>query len=126
MLRLKEGDAVRVADRAATPADAKSGLFYNYYRNLAGIVFKVYGSGADALVAVDVDLETLPEEVAKRHLEVRDQMRGNLTGEAKRASAPGGDQEMKLRYVILVALADLARKTTAPLRRANGKSAVTA
>ena len=110
MLRLKDGDRVRVAARPATPADAKSGLYYNHYSNLSGTVFKVYGSGETAQIALDVDLDCLPEEVVARHLGLRDKMRAELTGEAKRMSAAGADCEFRLRYVILVSVCDLTRK----------------
>ena len=109
MLRLKIGDRVRIIDRPTSPADTKSGLFYNYYRNLTGTVFNVFGKDATAQVAIEVDLDVLPAEVAKRHYEVRDQMRNTLSGEAKRAAAPGAEHEFRLRYVILVALPDLTR-----------------
>ena len=113
MLRLKDGDPVRIASRPATPADLKSGLYYNFYANLCGTVFKMYGSGEAAQIAVDVDLDCLPTEIAQRHLAVRDEMRSNLTGEAKRLSAPGAEQEFRLRYVILVAASDLSRRAAA-------------
>src|SRR5579871_2214874 len=61
MLKIKEGDRVRIVDRPPTPADAKSGLYYSHYRKLSGIVFKLYGSGTSAQAAIDVDLESLPE-----------------------------------------------------------------
>lgn len=107
MIRFKEGDPVCIIDRAATSADTKSGLYYGFYRNLAGTVFKLYGSGDTAQAAVEVDIASLPEEIAVRHLETRDRMRDQLTGEAKRAAMPGGETPFHLRYVILVALADL-------------------
>src|SRR5438045_2740141 len=106
MLRLKQGDAVRIVKRSPSAADVKSGLYYHYYGGLAGTVFKLYGNGETAQAAVDVDIETLPEDVARRHLETRDRMRADLTGEARRQSAPGGEYEFKLRYVVLVAVAD--------------------
>ena len=120
MLRLKDGERVRIASRPATPADLKSGLYHNYYANLSGAVFKIYGSGEAAQIAVDVDIDCLPEEIAKRHLAVRDEMRSNLTGEAKRLSAPGAEQEFRLRYVVLVAAADLSRKAAAASTAASG------
>lgn len=109
MLRLKEGDAVQVVDRAATAADVRSGLFYNYYRNLSGTVFKLYGSGETQQAAVEVDQNTLPVEVVERHQATRNQMCGTGPGETKRQRAQTGDQEFHLRYVILIASADLAR-----------------
>jgi hypothetical protein len=120
MLRFKEGDRARIVDRPPTPADARTGLYYGYYRHLTGTIFKIYDSGPNAKAALEVDLDSLPEDVARRHLDVRDQMRGALTGEARRLSAPGAEQEFRLRYVILVALADLARPLASRARAANG------
>jgi hypothetical protein len=110
MLKFKEGDRVRIVDRAQTPADVKSGLYYNHYRQLSGTIFKIYGKGESAQVALDVALESLPEDVYLRHIDTRDQMRRNLTGEARRQSAPGAEHAFHLRYVILVAATDLTHK----------------
>lgn len=115
MLRLKEGDHVRIVDRPTTSADAKSGLYYSHYRNATGTVFKLYGAGETAQAAIDMDLESLPEEVSRRHMDMQNQMRSSLTGEAKRQSAPGAEQEFRLRYISLVAVSDLQR-SPAPLR----------
>ncbi|HLV81158.1 MAG TPA: hypothetical protein VKT32_12800 [Chthonomonadaceae bacterium] len=117
----KEGDRVRIVRRPATPADAKTGLYYGYYGGLSGTLFKLYGRGEAAQAAVEVDLESLPEDVARRHLEVRDQMRAALTGAARRASAPGAEHEFRLRYVLLVALTDLQRSPLARPKVSNGK-----
>lgn len=123
MPAFKEGDRVRIVSRPPTPADTKTGLYYGYYGGLSGTLFKLYGRGEGAQAAIEVDLESLPEDVACRHLEVRDQMRSALTGEAKRASAPGAEHEFRLRYVILVAVSDLQRRA-APARHGatNGRA----
>jgi|SRR5579871_4503944 len=110
MAQFKEGDLVRIVDRIPTPADSKSGLYYGFYRGLQGTVFKLYGQGATAQAAIEIVPETLPEEIYRRHLETRDRMRDSLTGEAKRASQPGAANEFTLRYVLLVSVADLARR----------------
>ncbi len=112
MQKLKEGDRVRIVERAPSTTDAKTGLYYSYYGNLSGTIFKLYGSGTEAQAAVDIDLDSLPQDVARRHLDTRDQMRATLTGEARRLSAPGSEHELRLRYVVLVALSDLTRKRT--------------
>lgn len=129
MLRVKEGDRVRIVQRVPTAADIKSGLYYSYYGGLSGTVFKIYGKGETAQTAIDIDLESLPEDVARRHLNTRDEMLSHLTGEAKRASQPGGERPFRLRYVLLVSIADLTRKLTPPVRQAtssNGKALVAA
>lgn len=125
MLRLKEGDPVRLVSRTPTPADTKSGLYYGYYAGLFGTVFKLYGRGETAQAAVEVAIESLPEDVARRHLEVRDRMRAGMTGETRRA---GAEHAFRLRYVILVAVSDLLRSPVASVERTsraggNGKAA---
>jgi hypothetical protein len=125
MLRVKEGDRVLIVQRVPTAADVKSGLYYSYYGGLSGTVFKIYGKGETAQAAIDIDLESLPEDVARRHLNTRDEMVSHLTGEAKRASLPGGEHPFRLRYVLLVAVADLTRKLASPVRQAasgNGRT----
>ena len=109
MLRLKQGDSVKIVDRAATAADMKAGLFYNHYRNLAGTVFKLFGNGETQQAAIDVPLANLPAEMADRHLELTDKLRASLTAEARRGSGPGGENEFRLRYVVLVSIGDLVR-----------------
>ena len=109
MIRWKEGDRAQIVDRAATAADTKSQLFYNHYRNLTGTVLKLYGTGETMQVALDVDLETLPEEIAVRHRETRDRMGENLPGAPRRPSANSPEAAFRLRYVILIGFADIKR-----------------
>ncbi len=111
MLRLQEGEAVKIVERPAVAADAKSGLYFSHYRNLSGTVFKLYGTGETQQAAIDVDLDSLPEDVSRRHLETRDLMYQSLTGDAKKLSAPGTPGEFRLRYIVLVSIADLKRRT---------------
>jgi hypothetical protein len=111
MQRWKEGDRVRITERTATPADTKTGLYYNYYAGLTGTVFKLYGNGPGTQAAIEVDITSLPDDVARRHREVRDQMLSSLTGDARRQSLVGGAHEFNLRYVILVGIGDLTRPT---------------
>lgn len=112
MIRWKEGDRAQIVDRAATAADTKSRLFYNHYRNLTGTVLKLYGTGDTAQIALDIDLETLPEEIAVRHRETRDRMGENLPGATRRTAANPGP-EFRLRYVILIGFADIKRQSAA-------------
>jgi hypothetical protein len=111
-LRLKEGEAVRVAPRPVTPQDLKTGLYFNHYAGLTGTVFKIYGTGDAAQAAIDVDIESLPAEIAQRHTETRDSMLRTITNERGRNNADS-EADFRLRYVILVAAADLSRKTSA-------------
>src|SRR2546421_12922960 len=117
MARLKVGDRVRVSARIPTPQDMKSGLFYNHFRGLEGAVQSVFTAGE---VAVNVDLDKLPEDVWKRHMQARDQMsRRWLEGlsDDVRRRLRAEDKQLALRYVVLVAAADL-EKLRAPRRAA--------
>ncbi len=105
----KEGERVKLVDRASTNSDIKSGLYYRFYADLTGTIFKIYGKGETAQAAIEVDLDTLPAEIQKRHEEQRSKMVNTLSGEAKRQSQIGGDNEFLLRYVILVSLSDVLR-----------------
>jgi hypothetical protein len=117
MIRWKEGDRAQIVDRVPTAADNKSQLFYNHYRNLTGTVLKLYGTGDTAQAAVDIDLETLPAEIAARHRETRDLMGENLPGATRRTAASNPGPEFRLRYVVLVGLTDIKRRATTPPAR---------
>ena len=117
MAAFKNGDRVRILDRLANAGDLKSGLFFNHYRGLTGAVQKAFKSGE---VAVEDDSDSLPESIWKRHMDVRDQMRKrwieSLTDEARRKLTP--DQKtFDLRYVILVAAADVQKQRQARASR---------
>ncbi len=110
MANLKAGDAVRIADREATAQDAKTGLFYGHYRGLPGTVQKVYKGDE---VAVELELDSLPEDVWKRHMHVRDQMRekwlASLADDVRRKLTPE-QKQFDLRYTVLVSPKDLERR----------------
>jgi hypothetical protein len=110
MTRFKTGDSVRIAAREATPKDQKSGLYYGHYKGLPGAVQKVYATGE---VAVEIEMDALPEDVWKRHMQTRDQMRQRwlegLADDARRRLTPE-QKTFDLRYVVLVAAEDLERR----------------
>ena len=102
-----EGDAVRFADRDATAADTKSGLFYPYYRGLTGTVVKLY---SDSTAAVAVDTDSLPDDIRKRHQAGTDAMRQKwLDGlsEEGRNKLSAAEKKFSLRYSLLVSVSDL-------------------
>lgn len=117
MATIKAGDLVRISDRQATAQDVKSGLFYSHYRGLVGSVRKVYRNDE---VAVEIETDALPEDVWKRHMQTRDQMRQRwlegLSDDVRRKLSPE-QKDFALRYVVLVSARDLekrrARKTQA-------------
>lgn len=104
---LTVGEPVSASPREATPADAKSGLFYPHYRGLTGTIHKIYPDGT-AIVLVDD--QSLPEDVRERHQAGTQAMRqkwlDGLSDEARnRLSA--SEKKFALRYTILIALGDL-------------------
>lgn len=105
---LTEGEAVRLADREATAADTKSGLFYPYYRGLTGTIAKLY---SDSTAAVAVDPGSLPDDIRKRHQAGTDAMRQKwLDGlsEEGRNKLSAAEKKFSLRYSLLVSLSDLS------------------
>ncbi|MDO8682725.1 MAG: hypothetical protein Q7N50_04515 [Armatimonadota bacterium] len=107
MAQVKIGDRVRIADREPTSADVKSGLYYNYFRNLTGVIERVYD---DDNVCVNVDIDSLPEDVLLRHREIetaaRDKWINGLSQE-QRSRLTEQDRQFKMGYKALVAMADV-------------------
>lgn len=107
----KEGDRVQIVDREATADDVKSGMFYNHYRNLTGSILKVYATDE---ASVEIEIDSLAEPVAQRHIEVQAQMKEKwLDGLSEEAKGRLSDKErdFKLRYTILVSTKDIAAPT---------------
>ena len=117
MANLKAGDRVTISRRDVTAGDAKTGLFYSHYRGLGGAVQKVYKSGE---VAVEIELDGLPEDVWKRHMQTRDQMREawlkGLSDEVRRKLTPE-QRAFDLRYVVLVGQQDLVKRRAERARK---------
>lgn len=113
---LRAGDRVRIVDRPATPQDAKSGLYFGHYRGMIGRIQKVYGTE----VAVEVELDALPEDIWKRHMQVRDQMRERwlegMSPDARRKLTPE-QKQFDLRYVVLVGAQDLEKRRAERVRK---------
>ena len=107
-MRFKEGDYVRIVDREVTPADTKGGMYYPYFRGLAGVVDKIY----DKEICVRVDTESLPEGILKRHLDVQESIKkkwlNGLSGEARTRLTPE-EKAFQLSYTILVQETDLEK-----------------
>lgn len=98
---------MKIADREMTSADVKSGLFYDYFRNLVGVVDRVY---EDDTICVKVDQDSLPEDVYKCHLEVQHAVRTrwlNGLGQEQRDRLSETDKSVVLGYNILVGAGDL-------------------
>jgi hypothetical protein len=114
MASVKVGDRVRIADRDLSLADMKSGLFYGYFRNLTGKIERLYD---DDTVCIDVDIESLPQEIADRHVEMqnaaRDKWIAGLSQE-QRGRLSEQDKQFKMSYKVVVAAADVVPGGKAP------------
>jgi hypothetical protein len=107
MASLKAGDRVKIVDREMTLADIKSGLYYDYFRNLVGVVDRVY---EDDSVCVKIDLDSLPPGVQKQHKEVQNAVRTrwlNGLGQEQRERLSETDRTVVLGYNLLVGAVDL-------------------
>jgi ribosomal protein L21E len=113
----KEGDRVQIVDREATADDIKSGLFYNHFRGLTGMVQKVYDSQE---AAIEIEMESLEDPLSERHTDVQEQMKSKwLDGLSEEGRNRLTDQEkdFRLRYTVLVGVKDLiapTKKAVAP------------
>lgn len=108
-MKIKEGDYVRVIPRECTPADAKNGLFYGYFGGLCGTVVRIYEGDE---VCLNVDLETLPPDILKRHIEIQESIKrkwlNGLSNEA-RNHLTSEEKHFELSYTILVSASDIEK-----------------
>jgi ribosomal protein L21E len=106
MAAFKAGDRVRIVTRDVTPEDVKSQLYFAYFGGLTGTVDRTY----DDTVCVDVDLQSLTDEMRDRHLSMQEAERqrwiSNLSDEVRnRLSAE--QKQLRMSYRILVSKKDL-------------------
>ncbi len=110
-ITFKEGDLVQIKTREVTAEDGKTSLYYAYFGGLQGKIQKMYTSGE---AAIEVNPDSLPEEVARRHEEMRLAMQNKwldgLSEEAKNRLTPQ-EKAFILRYNVLVSADDLTAPT---------------
>jgi hypothetical protein len=105
-MKVKEGDRVRIVSRPQTDEDIKSGLYYPHYAGLVATVDRVY----EKEVCLKIDLDSLPEDAAKRHKEIQESIKkkwlNGLSGEARNRLTPQ-EKQFEITYTVLVAPGDL-------------------
>lgn len=108
-MRFKQGDYVRIVARECTTADLKAGVFYRYFGGLCGVIDHIYN---DKEVCVKVDLDTLPEDIRRRHFEIQESIKqkwlDSLSAEARKRLTPD-EKRFELSYTILVQSSDLEK-----------------
>lgn len=106
-MAFKSGDRVKIVTRDVAADDVKAGLYYEYFGGLTGVVDRVYDDGS---VCVDIDLESLNEDMRERHLAMQETERkrwlDNLSGEV-RSRLTEDQRRLTMNYKILVSAKDL-------------------
>ncbi len=117
MARLKDGDRVRVKAREVQGKEAHEGRYAPHLANTTGTILKYYSPQE---IAVDLDIDSLPESIRDRHAEQQSAMHekwlGSLSDEA-RGRLTDEEKQFRLRYVVLLAETDLEPLKNAPTKR---------
>lgn len=107
MPKFKEGDRVQVKARPVQGKEAIEGLYAPHLGGTHGTILKVYSPQE---IAVDLDIDSLPEGVRDRHAEQQSAMHekwlNSLSDEA-RNRLTDEEKQFQLRYVVLLSEADL-------------------
>ncbi|MEN3000986.1 MAG: hypothetical protein ABDI19_03985 [Armatimonadota bacterium] len=107
MAKFKEGERVRIKARQASEKEALEGRYAPYLANVTGTILRVYDAQQ---IAVNLDIDSLPEEVRQRHAEQQETMYqrwlDSLSEEA-RNRLTDEEKMFRLNYVVLVAESDL-------------------
>jgi hypothetical protein len=107
MPKFKVGDRVQVRARDPQGKEAQEGRYAPHLANAVGTVLRVYSPQE---IAVDLDLESLPEAVRQRHAEQQTRMHErwlNSLSEEARNRLTDEEKSFHLRYVTLLAEDDL-------------------
>ena len=134
MPKFKEGDRVQIRARDAQGKELQEGRYAPHLANAVGTVLKVY---APQEIAVDLDLESLPDAIRQRHAEQQTRMHErwlNSLSEEARNRLTDDEKSFHLRYVALLAEDDLlplkasksSRTPTKPASATPAKTASTA
>lgn len=107
MPKFKEGDRVQVRAREAQGKEAQEGRYAPHLANATGAILKVYSPQE---IAVDLELDSLPEAIRERHAEQQTRMHErwlNSLSEEARNRLTDDEKTFRLRYVALLSEDDL-------------------
>ncbi len=107
MPKFKDGDRVQVKAREAQGKEALEGRYAPHLGGTRGTILKVYSPQE---IAVDLDIDSLPESVRQRHAEQQSAMHEkwlNSLSEEARNRLTDEEKSFRLRYVVLLSEADL-------------------
>lgn len=120
MPKFKDGDRVQVKVREVQGKEALEGRYAPHLGGTRGTILKVYSPEE---IAVDLDIDSLPESVRQRHAEQQSAMHEkwlNSLSEEARNRLTDEEKTFRLRYVVLLSEADLE-----PLKEPTRKAAAT-
>jgi hypothetical protein len=84
MAATKAGDRVMIVTREVTSDDQKTGLYFSYFGGLTGTIDRAYDDGS---VCVDIDLDSMTDDMRERHLAMQEAERqrwiSNLSDEVR-------------------------------------------
>lgn len=107
MPKFKEGDRVQVRAREVQGKEAQEGRYAPHLANATGAILKIYSPQE---IAVDLDLDSLPEAIRERHAEQQARMHerwlNSLSDEARNRLTED-EKTFRLRYVALLSEDDL-------------------
>lgn len=107
MPKFKEGDRVQVRAREAQGKEAQEGRYAPHLANATGAILKIYSPQE---IAVDLELDSLPEAIRNRHAEQQTRMHErwlNSLSEEARNRLTDEEKTLRLRYVALLSEDDL-------------------
>ncbi|GIV10662.1 MAG: hypothetical protein KatS3mg020_0153 [Fimbriimonadales bacterium] len=107
MPKFKEGDRVQVLAREAQGKEAQEGRYAPHLANATGSILKIYNQQE---IAVELDLDSLPEAIRERHAEQQTRMHErwlNSLSEEARNRLTDDEKTFRLRYVALLNEDDL-------------------
>ena len=106
-MALKAGDRVQIASRPVTSEDEKTGLYFSYFGGLTGAVDRTYDDGS---VCVEIELDSLTDDMRKRHSQMQETERKRwlegLSGEVRNRLTPE-QRQLTMAYKLLVHKKDL-------------------
>lgn len=119
---LNAGQRVRISDKPARAGDQKTTPYYSFYSGLTGTILHTY---PDQTCSVDIERDSLPPAIKKRHEKSESQLREKWLGDSaeddSNQSGSGRVRGLKLRYTLLLANDDLvpiSGEATEPAPRA--------
>jgi len=109
MATWKEGDRVRVVERAVNEEDRKKGRYFEHMAGLTGTIENVYGKDE---IAVRIDIDSLSQVTQKVHKEATRRMRQKFidtVSEEQKKQLTSEELNFDANYVLLLQGSDIEK-----------------